>query len=157
MRFTLLPLLLVTLASCVADPDADFDDELEDETTESSESALAASRDDRWAGTSGCMNLWDDNGFSDTHLARKDHDSSLKNDSFNDKASSLVNKTGAYWRIYEDTGYEGYSVCIRPHSHITNLKDHWSVNGSWGDRISSMKRITSGQVDSCLRVIGDKN
>ena len=156
MQFTLLSLLLVTAASCVTDPDADLDDELlaEDEATESFE---LAGNDDLWAGTSNCMNLWDDNGFSDRHLARKDHDSSLKNDSFNDKASSLVNKTGSYWRIYEDTGYEGYSVCIRPHSHITNLKDHWALIGSWADRISSMKRISGSQVDYCLRVIGDRN
>jgi Peptidase inhibitor family I36 len=157
MRFTILPLLLVTAASCVADPELDDEDVAAEEATEAFESAepLAASRDDLWAGTSGCMNLWDDNGFSDTHLARTDHDSTFKNDGFNDKASSLVNKTGSYWRIYEDTGYEGYSVCIRPHSHITNLKDHWAINGSWGDHISSMKRISSSS--HCLRILGDRN
>ena len=128
----------------------------EDEASESYESSeLAASGDGRWAGTSGCMNLWDDNGFS-TPPGAQGIRLVVKNDGFNDKASSLVNKTGSYWRIYE-ARLRGYSVCIKPHSHITNLKTHQALIGSWGDRISSMQRIGSNQVKYCLQIIGDSN
>lgn len=157
MHHSTFAIISLLLASCAIDPEVADDDEISTEEADLASDPVelaARSRDDRWPGEKYHMNLWDDNGFDDRRVSRETHDSTFKNDNFNDKASSLVNKTSSYWAIYEDTGYEGYFACVRPHSHVTNLKDHDALIGTWGDRISSMERIN---VNRCGSFIGDKN
>jgi hypothetical protein len=112
-------------------------------------------------GTAGALNLWDDIGYSDTHQVRYSYDSNFGNDGFNDKASSLSNRTGYYWKLYSNRDYDGYGYCIRPYSKVQNLKVAYysTLSGEWwsfNDRISSVKKMTTSS-SSCdsFRLIGD--
>jgi hypothetical protein len=159
---------LTTTGCTAADPELedaeddgdDGDDADGDEDVGVTSSELAAgSRDHLWPGTAGRFNLWDDHGYSDTHVARESHDSSFLNDGFNDKASSFVNKTNRIWKVYVDAGYENMDACVRPHHHATDLKDwDYPFGGSWGDKISSIKRMPRGyNTARCFRFIGNRN
>jgi hypothetical protein len=112
-------------------------------------------------GTSGALNLWDDTGYTDTHQVRYNYDSNFGNDGFNDKASSLSNRTAYYWKLYSNRDYEGYGYCIRPYSKVPNLKSAYysTLAGEWwsfNDVISSVKKMTTSS-SSCgsFRLIGE--
>jgi hypothetical protein len=111
-------------------------------------------------GVAGKLNLWDDRNYTDTHVSRYSYDSSFNNDGFNDKASSVSNRTPYYWLLYWDSGYGDFRACIRPYSRVANLKDSdFQVSGYWfdmNDVISSVKRMTtsSSSCDSADIVIG---
>jgi hypothetical protein len=110
-------------------------------------------------GVSGALNLWDDKEYNDTRQVRYNYDSNFGNDGFNDKASSLSNRTAYYWLLYEDRDYGGFRACIRPYSRVSNLNnyrytDHpWS--STWNDAISSVKKRTTSST-SCdgAQIIG---
>ncbi len=112
-------------------------------------------------GVSGALNLYDDQDYSDTRQVRYSYDSNFGNDGFNDKASSLSNRTGYYWKLYSHSDYDGRGYCIRPYSKVPNLKYAYysSLAGEWwgfGDVISSVKKMTTSS-SSCdgSRIIGD--
>ncbi len=98
-------------------------------------------------GVSGALTLWDDNGYSDTRQVRYSYDSNFGNDGFNDKASSISNRTPNYWMLYWNDNYGGLRVCIRPYSRVSNLKDaDFQISGFWfdmNDVISSVKEMTT--------------
>jgi hypothetical protein len=63
----------------------------------------------------------------------------LKNAGFNDKASSVYNRTPNAWVVYEDTGYQGDRWCIRPGESVDDLHlNPWR----FGDEISAVKQLT---------------
>jgi hypothetical protein len=104
-------------------------------------------------GVSGALNLWDDRDYSDTRRVRYSYDSDFGNDGFNDKASSLSNRTAYYWKAYVDRDYSGQAVCIRPYSRVSDLSDFQRQAGlfcckNWGDTISSVKKLTTSS-SSC--------
>ena len=128
------------------DEDADASEEVEPIGTTSA--ALT--------GTAGKLNLWDDRNYTDTHIARTSYDSDLGNDGFNDKASSVINRTGYYWKLYDNKDYGGQAICIRPRSHVANLGACAGITCMlWNDRISSVRRLASSA--SCNGIVGDPN
>ena len=62
----------------------------------------------------------------------------LKNASFNDKASSVYNRTAVAWMLYDDTGYSGTGWCIAPGRSVDDLHlNPWR----FGDKISAVMRL----------------
>jgi hypothetical protein len=90
-------------------------------------------------GTIGYLNLWWDANYSGLHIQRSCCDSNLRDDGFNNVASSVVNRTASYWMLYDYTGYGGARVCIRPFSHVSNLADV-----GWNDRIGAVESWGDG-------------
>jgi hypothetical protein len=94
-------------------------------------------------GETGKLNLWDDTYYRDRRQSRSSYDSNFGNDGFDDKTSSVMNRTGDYWLLFEDRNYGGRALCIRPFSHVANLKEipfKGAVWGNWNDIISSVRR-----------------
>jgi hypothetical protein len=110
-------------------------------------------------GVAGALTLWDDEFYKDTRQVRYNYDSNFGNDGFNDKASSLSNRTPYYWLLYEDRDYGGARACIRPYSRVAYLRDYTRRNTiqfhTWNDAISSVKKRTRSS-SSCngAQVIG---
>lgn len=93
------------------------------------------------AGTGYCNRavcFWDDKNYEDTTTQTSAAWSNFGSVGFHDKASSVVNATGQHWRIYEDSNYEGKSVCLPPGKRISNLGDY-----SFNDKASSARPRTS--------------
>ena len=62
----------------------------------------------------------------------------LKNASFNDKASSVYNRTSVAWILYDDTGYGSTCWCIPAGRSVDDLHlNPWR----FGDKISAVKRL----------------
>jgi hypothetical protein len=110
-------------------------------------------------GVSGALTLFDDHDYTDTRRVRYSYDSSFNNDGFNDKASSLSNRTGHFWLLYGESQYRGARACIRPYSRIPDLKEYGYREGIsfvwWNDKISSVKKqsTSSGSCDGA-QIIG---
>ncbi|MFJ3231986.1 peptidase inhibitor family I36 protein [Streptomyces sp. NPDC086787] len=51
--------------------------------------------------------------------------------------TSLINNTSYNIRIYDNDDYSGYSICVKPHVDITNLKYGWVFN----DEAESAKTV----------------
>jgi hypothetical protein len=107
-----------------------------------------------YPGTTGQLNMWQHDGYEGQHEGRTEYDKNLHNDScsgcdtgpggnFGDDMSSFVNKTGKYWVIFEDSGWQTYGDfwCIRPYSHDADLGNNGFSNLE--DEISSLIRIDS--------------
>jgi len=124
------------------DSTADGTDEPADGTTAAELAALP--------GQAFRMTLFEDTGYGGSHVTRELYDRDLRNDDFNDKASSVVNKTGHYWLLFSDRDYGGGALCIRPYSHVYDLHNYfWDAHRHWwNDTISSMQRRTE-HVSSC--------
>ena len=110
-------------------------------------------------GRSGYLNLWQDHGYGGHLEYRKSYDRNFGNDwccgglrTFDDRASSMVNRTGNYWFVHRDAQMQGPFFCIRPYSKIYNLADY-----GWGDKISSVLRASnwgSTRPPACTTVYG---
>ena len=112
-------------------------------------------------GVRGALTLWDDTDFSDTRQVRYSYDSNFGNDGFNDKASSVANRTDYFWKLYEDTDYHGKTICIRPHSFVSNLgkyqRDCCVLSKDWGDAVSSAKKMTTSRSSCAVSlIVGDR-
>lgn len=70
--------------------------------------------------------------------------------SFNDKASSVDNNTKYWWKLFEDTKYGGFVLCLRPWGYDGNLGN----NTDYEDDISSVKRYSTSRPGGCDQVIG---
>jgi hypothetical protein len=111
------------------------------------------------AGNAGYLNLWQDHGYGGHLEYRKSYDKNFGNDeccgflrTFDDRASSMTNRTGNYWFVHRDSNMQGPYFCIRPYSKIYNLADY-----GWGDRISSVLRASnwgSSRPPACTTVYG---
>jgi hypothetical protein len=103
-------------------------------------------------GVLGALNLWDDRFYMDTRQVRYNYDSNFDNDGFDNKTSSLSNRTGYYWLLYEHRDYRGARLCIRPYSKVAYIDDYSFDYGiffrRWGDDISSVKKRTTSS-SSC--------
>ncbi|MEK8171852.1 peptidase inhibitor family I36 protein [Streptomyces sp. M19] len=53
--------------------------------------------------------------------------------------SSLINNSGYNVRVYDNDDYSGYSICVKPHTSINNLKNGWVFN----DEAESAKTVSS--------------
>ena len=162
-------LLLASTTACeLADepeqglaPDAGLEEEEEEQETGEEEEGELVLELASVPGTSGKLNLWDDDDFTDTHESRYEYDSDFRNDDFNDKASSIINRTSRYWMLYEHRDYGGFRACIRPYSYVRELGNvEFTYQGytyNWNDRISSVRRKTTS-LSSCNnhRVIGTR-
>lgn len=69
---------------------------------------------------------------------------------FEDKTSSVSNRTSKWWKLYEDRGYGGYVLCLRPGGYDSNLGN----NTPQEDDISSVKIQGTSQPRGCDQVIG---
>ena len=88
--------------------------------------------------TPGYLCLFDDEAYHDRRKRFTVSHSDMHDFSFNDKASSVKNKTGSAWVLYDDTGYSDRSYCISAGKSVKSLKDKWDFN----DKISSIKRLS---------------
>ncbi|MGW3985757.1 peptidase inhibitor family I36 protein [Streptomyces sp. NPDC004830] len=52
--------------------------------------------------------------------------------------TSLINNSGYNVRVYDNDDYSGYSICVKPHTNINNLKYGWVFN----DEAESAKTVT---------------
>jgi hypothetical protein len=103
------------------------------------------------------LNMYEDHGYKGHLEARTSYDRNLGNDqygsldhSFNDAASSVSNRTGAWWRLYRDKGaLTGPYACIRPRSQVSDLKTY-----KIGDWISSVKKGSASKPSGCSKTIG---
>jgi hypothetical protein len=104
------------------------------------------------------LTLYDDRYYEDTRRIRYSYDTNFGNDGFNDKASSLSNRTSYYWLVYEHSYYGGARLCIRPYSHVSDLYDYkyefeYPSGGTgtayWNDKISSVQK--QGTLSSSCR------
>ena len=67
----------------------------------------------------------------------------LKNAGFNDKASSVYNRSTTAWVVYEDTNYSGDNFCVQPGQDIEDLH---GAPWFFGDKISS---VVNTQMPDC--------
>jgi hypothetical protein len=104
----------------------------------------ASASDANFPGMAGYLNLWDDTGYRDTFRARQFDDPDFHTSSFNDKTSSVINKTDIYWLLYDDTFYRDRAMCVSPHSHYSRLAD-----AGFNDKTSSV-RFGTTSANSCL-------
>jgi hypothetical protein len=93
----------------------------------------AHAADANYPGIAGDLNLWDDTSYTDTSKAFQYGAADLHVFSFNDKASSVVNKTDNYWLLFDDTWFEDRAMCVAPHSHYSNLG-----SAGFNDKTSSL-------------------
>ena len=127
------------------------------------------------------LHMWADDHYKSRTLGRASYDSTFKNDwfcnrldddrgwyhsdercptfaqrmNFNDTISSIRNDTAYWWKMYEDTGYGGYVLCVRPYGYDNNIGNNTPVE----DDISSVKRMNydpdkNDQPGGCDQVIG---
>ena len=69
---------------------------------------------------------------------------------FEDKTSSVANGTARWWKLFEDRGYKGYVLCLRPGGYDSDLGN----NTPQEDDISSVRIQGTGQPRGCDQVIG---
>src|SRR5688572_27107172 len=114
-------LLLATLSmtvGCLEDvPEGLDEDQITEEDELAQEEALAEdgepeSSDDELiiesdilVGVPDVLNLWDLPYSEGTRRVRRAYDSDFGNDGFNDRATSLFNRTPYYWLLYRDSNY----------------------------------------------------
>jgi Peptidase inhibitor family I36 len=108
------------------------------------------------------LNLWENESYGGHLESRTSYDSDFHNDkyktrlqqlhSFNDAASSLSNRSSYWWKLFKDTKYHSTVVCIRPNSHVADLRPYHV-----DDWISSVKRISKAKPSGCGATIGTAN
>lgn len=109
----LAALTAAALSACEIDDDAEVDD-LDTIVTR--------------RGTEGKLNLYALWGLTGVHYDTSRTDRWLGDNAdgpykFNDRASSLINKTDRIWFIYENRDHDGSWACIRPRSYIADMRD----------------------------------
>ena len=121
--------------------------------------APAQSAASDYPGVSGRLNLWEHDGYDGCYEGRETIDTDFGNDSchapasFNDRVSSVVNKTARWWVMYEDRGSSGARVCVRPRSHDGNIGN----DTDYEDDISSVERKGTSKPAGCDDVTGSSN
>lgn len=115
--------------------------------------APANASDAQFPGTSGQLNMWEDDNYNGHCEGRSSYDTNFSNDSFNDQLSSFVNKTGNWWVLCVDDNYGGDSVCVRPHSHDGNIGN----DTTYEDDITSVREFGTAKPGGCEDTTGTAN
>lgn len=113
----------------------------------------AGSRTD---GPTGQLTLCADDNYEGHQESRSSYDDDFGNDScagcdigpggnFEDDASSVVNRTGDWWVLFEDDDQNGAQRCLKPRSHDGDL----GSGGQLEDKVSSVKRYTTSRPSFC--------
>jgi hypothetical protein len=97
--------------------------------------APAYAADTNFPGVANALNLWDDVNYRDTQKVFTASDDELHGNGFNDKTSSVVNKTDDYWLLFDDINFRDRAMCVAPHSHYSRL-----ANAGFNDKTSSVAR-----------------
>ncbi|MCW3011386.1 MAG: hypothetical protein JWO90_1790 [Solirubrobacterales bacterium] len=115
--------------------------------------------DDGYKGKCLTRTSYDSNFYNDVYCTRSNRDVAKPLDCtwrdggasrFEDKVSSVSNRTSRWWKLYEDRSYGGYVLCLRPGGYDANLGD----NTPQEDDISSVKIQGQGQPTGCDQLIG---
>lgn len=91
-------------------------------------------------GPTGQLTLWADDNYEGHQESRSSYD-----DDFEDDASSVVNRTGDWWVLFEDDDQNGAQRCLKPRSHDGDL----GSGGQLEDKVSSVKRYTTSRPSFC--------
>jgi len=112
----------------------------------------------------GELSLWQHDSWGGQIEDRQNVDNDLRNDycpgcdypadtgDFNDDASSVRNRTGAWWILYEDNGLSGPRLCVAPHAYDANIGGGDDPT-DFEDEISSLERFGQNKPNSCADVI----
>lgn len=96
-----------------------------------------------------CFNDITDKWYRDT-----DRDGCGNGDYWNvdDSISSVINRTRYWWKLYEHSGYRGFTICVPPYGYDNNIGN----NSKYEDKISSVKRTsnTTTKPGGCDQVVG---
>ena len=132
-------IVTTTLLACSALAGCIGDDESDSSTDETSdEEALTGFL----PGHDGFVYLFNDAAYKGASFKASASVNFVGN-AYNDKASSIINRTSRYIAFYTDANQNdiGGAVCMLPNSHIANLATYTN----WNDRISSLTVYGAGQ------------
>lgn len=95
--------------------------------------------------------LFDDAGYEDRRLTLKSSEDDMNDVDFGDKTSSVMNRTGRAWVLYDDNDYEDRAFCIPPG---VSVRDFGIDSLKFNDKTSSAKRLSS---EKCPKGIAQIN
>lgn len=101
--------------------------------------------------TKGRFCLFDDHGYADRRIALAKSEDDMNDIDFGDKTSSVINRTGVAWIVYDDHDFEDRAFCIPPG---VSVRDFGIDALKFNDKTSSAKRRT---VAKCPKGIAQIN
>lgn len=112
----------------------------------------------------GKLTLFQHDGYEGHFESRLNYDTTFLNDfcncdfymesegNFDDDASSVRNRTGDWWVLYEDRSMSGPRLCIAPRAEDANIGGGDDPT-DFEDEISSVERMGSKKPNNCADTI----
>lgn len=94
--------------------------------------------------------LFDDKSYEDRRITLSKSEDNMNDVDFGDKTSSVINRTGAAWVLYDDSGYGDRRFCIPPG---VSVRDFGVDAYKFNDKVSSAKRMPDAKCPSGTPVI----
>lgn len=98
----------------------------------------------------GSFCLFDDTKFEDRRKALTSSEDDMNDIDFGDKTSSVMNRSGRAWVIYDDHDYKDRAFCIPPKGSVHNLG---TDTVKFNDKTSSAKKMSGASCPSGVPVL----